>query len=108
MSLHFQKVAKILSKKSNFCVFCYCKSTFLWQHQEHNKGPLYEKVRNFFFNSKISHDLEVILLHAKAVLIVEIPNINPYFIAFGRSTPSLSTTKPQSKVMFFENFIFAP
>jgi hypothetical protein len=65
-------------------------------------------VRNFFFNSKISHDLEVILLHAEAFLIVEIPNINPYFIAFGRSTPSLSTTKPQSKVMFFENFIFAP
>ena len=70
--------------------------------------PTLRKSEELFFQLKISHDLEVILLHAKAFLIVEIPNNNPYFIAFGRSTPLLSTTKPQSKVMFFANFIFAP
>ena len=73
--------------------------------------PTLRKSEELFFQLKnFTYDLEVILLHAKAFFIVEIPNINPYFIAFGRSFLSLSATKPQtqSKAMFFVNFIFAP
>ena len=69
---------------------------------------MYEKIGNFFFNLKICHEFDDILLHSYDILKVDFLNYKSYTIGFGRTVASLPTMKLQSHVSFLQETIFAP
>ena len=67
---------------------------------------MYEIIGNFFFNLKFWHEFEDILLHSYGFLIVDFQNVKSYAIGSGRLAASLTATKLQSQVTFFEESFF--
>ena len=78
------------------CMFCF----------GHIGVPMYKRIWNFFFNSKICYKFVGILLHTHDFSTVDILNFMSYSIGFGRTMASLPTMKLQSQVIFFQVLIF--
>ena len=68
----------------------------------------YETIGHFFFNLKVCHKFNDILLRPYGILKVDFLNFKSYAIGSGRTVASLSTTVLQSQVIFFKANFFAP